>query len=138
MSGALGMYLAAAVVTNPNAIIEHKLYWAPADTYQEAQFLATVLNSTSLTNAVRPLQARGEHNPRDFDKYVFQLPIPPYDHRNSSHLELVGLAERSSHLATSIELPMAHFQAQRRKVRKVLTEEGILAEIDAIVKRLLT
>jgi SAM-dependent methyltransferase len=135
---ASGMYLAAAVVTNPNAIIEHKLYWAPADTYQEAQFLAAVLNSTSLTNAVRPLQARGEHNPRDFDKYVFQLPIPPYDHRNSSHQELVGLAERSSHLATSIDLPMAHFQAQRRKVRKVLTEEGVLAEIDTIVKRLLT
>ena len=70
-TSASGMYLAAAVVTNPHAIIEHKLYWAPADTYQEAQFLAgAFLNSTSLTNAVRPLQARGEHNPRDFDKYV--------------------------------------------------------------------
>ena len=25
------------------------------------------------------MQARGEHNPRDFDKYICRLPIPLYD-----------------------------------------------------------
>lgn len=70
------MYLAAARVSDPAAVIDHKLYWATASTIGEAQYLTAILNSDVLTQLVRPLQARGEHNPRDFDKYIFQLPIP--------------------------------------------------------------
>jgi SEFIR domain/N-6 DNA Methylase len=135
---ASGMYLAAAVVTDPNAIIEHKLYWAPTDSREEASFLSAILNSTSLTNAVRPLQARGEHNPRDFDKYIFHLPIPPYDPRDKSHQELVALAEQAARIADTVELPTTRFETQRRKIRETLTTSGLLPEVDAVVKRLLT
>jgi hypothetical protein len=92
---ASGMYLAAAVVSDPTAVIEHKLYWGPVTSLDEARFLTAILNSSVLTMAVRPLQSRGEHNPRDFDKYVFQLPISLYDPRDSAHKLLVALAERS-------------------------------------------
>ncbi len=73
---ASGMYLAAAVLTGHMAVIEHKLYWAAAATLDEATYLTAVLNSNVLLQIVQPLQARGEHNPRDFDKYVWQAPIP--------------------------------------------------------------
>ena len=45
-----------------------------------------------LTQLVRPLQASGEHNPRHFDKYIFQLPIPLYDPGNAEHRQLAELA----------------------------------------------
>jgi len=134
---ASGMYLAAAIVLDPSAVIEHKLYWGPATSLDEARFLTAILNSTILTMAVRPLQGRGEHNPRDFDKYIFQLPIPLYDPSDSAHELLVALAERSEQVAASVALPIVRFEAQRRRIREALVEDGVSVDIDAIVKTLL-
>jgi len=133
-----GMYLAAAIVLNPTAIIDHKLYWGSAANHNEARFLTAILNSTTVTMAVRPLQARGEHNPRDFDKYVFQLSIPLYDADDVAHRWLVELAERCEEVVASVDLPAVRFEAQRRRVRTALVEDGVAADIDAIVKELLT
>lgn len=132
-----GMYLAAAVVSDPTAVIDHKLYWAAADSLDEARFLTAIFNSTTLTMAVRHLQARGEHNPRDFDKYIFQLPIPLYGSSNADHQSLVTLASRSEQVAAGVELPAVRFEAQRRRIREALVEDGVAADIDTIVKTLL-
>jgi hypothetical protein len=70
------MYLAAVVICDPTAVIDHKLIWGRVHTWDEARFLTAVLNSTPVLTAVAHLQGRGESNPRDFDKHVFQLPIP--------------------------------------------------------------
>src|SRR5664280_3187925 len=75
-----GMYLAAARVDDPRVVIDHKLYWATATDIDEALYLVAVLNSDALLQLIRPLQARGEHNPRDFDKYIFQVPLPLHDY----------------------------------------------------------
>jgi hypothetical protein len=34
------------------------------------------------------LQARGEHNPRHFDKHIWKLPIPVFDPKNDTHNRL--------------------------------------------------
>ncbi|MGH8908627.1 MAG: N-6 DNA methylase [Egibacteraceae bacterium] len=132
-----GMYLAAAVVSDRAAVIDHKLYWAAVGSLDEASFLTAILNSTTLTMAVRPLQARGEHNPRDFDKYIFQLPIPLYDPSNADHQSLAALASRSEQVAAGVDLPAVRFEALRRRIREALVEDGVAADIDAIVKTLL-
>ncbi|MGH3829980.1 MAG: Eco57I restriction-modification methylase domain-containing protein [Pseudonocardiaceae bacterium] len=132
-----GMYLAAAIVSDLTAVIDHKLYWGPVTILDEARFLTAILNSSVLTTAVRPLRGRGEHNPRDFDKYVFQLPIPLYDPRDSAHKLLVVLAERSEQVAASVDLPTVRFEAQRRRIREALVDDGVSVDIDAIVTTLL-
>lgn len=129
------MYLAAAVVSDPLAVIEHKLYWGAAATADEAKYLVAVLNSDALTLAVRPLQARGEHNPRDVDKYVFQLPIPIFDPAAPDHVELVKLAGRAERVAAGVQLPSVRFEALRRRVREALVEDGVSGEIDAVVAK---
>jgi hypothetical protein len=63
------MYMAAARISDRSAVIDTTLYWAAVADVDEARFLTAVLNSETLTRLVRPLQARGEHNPRHFDKY---------------------------------------------------------------------
>lgn len=108
-----GMYLAAATVTDPTAVIDHKLYWATAANLDEARYLTAVLNSDAVTLAVRPLQARGEHNPRDFDKYVWQVPIPMFDPADPLHMELVALAERAEQVAAGVDLPNLRFESLR-------------------------
>lgn len=57
-------------------MIESKLYWAACQSEAEALYLAAIFNAPVTTARLTPLQSRGEHNPRDFHKLVFQLPIP--------------------------------------------------------------
>jgi SAM-dependent methyltransferase len=135
--GASGAYLAAAYVADPSAIVEHKLYWAPTASRNEARYLTAILNSSVLTMAVRPMQARGEHNPRDFDKYVFQLPIPRYDPNDAAHARLVILAEHAEQVAAAVTLPEVRFERQRKNIRDTLDRDGTAADIDSIVKALL-
>lgn len=135
--GASGMYMAGAVIVDATAFIEHGLYWGPASTLDEARFLTAILNSNVLSAAVQPLQGRGEHNPRHFDKYVFRLPIPIFDPADATHELLVTLAQRAERVAADVELPSKRFEAKRGHVRDALKEDGVGAEIDAIVKTLL-
>lgn len=132
-----GMYMAAAIIADPTVAIDHKLYWATATGLDEARYLTAVLNSTTLLELVRPLQARGEHNPRDFDKYIFQIPIPLYDPDSPQHRELTELAERAEAVAVAVELPAVSFQAQRRRIRQALDQDGVAQKTDDAVKQLL-
>lgn len=131
-----GMYMAAAIVADQMAIIDHKLYWGAVDSLDEGRFLTAILNSTVLTLTVRHLQGRGEHNPRDFDKYIFQLPVPVYKTADPAHQRLVALAERAEHVAANIPLPAKRFEVQRRCIREALAHDGVMSDIDAIVKTL--
>jgi SAM-dependent methyltransferase len=135
--GASGTYLAAAIIEDSLAIIEHRLYWAAAVSLDEARYLTAILNSGALTMAVRPMQARGEHNPRHFDKYVFQLPIPRYDPADAAHARLAALAERAARVAAATTLPDVRFERQRKHIREALESDSIAQDIDAIVKALL-
>ncbi|WP_158812195.1 N-6 DNA methylase [Streptomyces fulvoviolaceus] len=133
-----GLYLAASIVSTPQAVIDHKLYWGSVTDLDEARFLVSILNSTTLTNLVRPLQGRGMHNPRDFDKYVFKLPIPAFQPSETTHRQLVSLSERAERVAAGVTLTAARFETQRRRVREALVQDGVAAEIDAIVATLLS
>jgi len=134
-----GMYLAAAYLNDPIAVIDHKLYWATVSGSDEGRFLTAVLNSDTLLQLIRPLQARGEHNPRDFDKYVFQAPIPLYEANIDCHQRLVDLAKRAETVAADVDLPPGRaFQALRRHVRRALEADGVAGELEQTVAELLT
>ena len=75
--------------------------------------------------------------PRHFDKYVFQLPIPRYDPADAAHARLTALAERAARVAATTTLPDVRFERQRKHIRDVLERHGIAKDIDAIVKALL-
>ena len=132
---ASGMYLAAARVEDPRAVVEHKLYWAAAANVEEARYLTAVLNSPLLTRLVRPLQARGEHNPRDFDKYVFRLAIPLYDPQVPAHRDLADLAAQAETLVAGLALPEqgTSFQTLRSRARAALAADAVGAAIERAV-----
>ena len=135
---ASGMYLAAAIVEDPMAVVEHMLYWAAAESMDEALFLVTVLNSNSLLKLIQPLQARGEHNPRHFDKYVWQAPIPLFSADDPLHKTIVEIGNRAQEIAAGVDLPSLSFQALRRRVRTALDDAGLTSEWEAAVEALFT
>jgi SAM-dependent methyltransferase len=133
-----GQYLAAAHLDNPQIVVDHTLYWATVSGPEEARYLMAVLNSSAITKLVAPLQARGEHNPRHFDKYIWRLPIPLYDTNDERHQQLVELARRAEVLADETDLQGAGtFQAQRRRIREALESSGLGGELNALVVALI-
>lgn len=135
---ASGQYLTAARISDNRAVVEHKLYWAAAASLDEARYLTAVLNSPALTDLLAPMQSRGEHNPRDFDKLMWRLPIPMFEPTDAFHKQLVNLAAKAEETAAETDVS-AHrtFQAQRRVIREALAGRGVSQAIDTLVVDLL-
>ncbi|MCB1510520.1 MAG: N-6 DNA methylase, partial [Hyphomicrobiaceae bacterium] len=135
---ASGNTLAAAIIRDNRAIIEHKLYWMPVLVEDEAHYLCAILNSAPLLAEVKPLQAIGLFGGRDFDKNVFAVPFPTFDPGNPDHCNLAALGRRAEEAAATVDLSSAtKFQAARKLIRKHLVDTGIEADIVAAVTQLL-
>ncbi|WP_036419141.1 N-6 DNA methylase [Mycobacterium sp. 155] len=137
---ASGNAIAAAIVRDSRALIEHKLYWAPTMIEAEAHYLAAILNSAPVLANVQPLQAVGLFGPRDFDKHLFTAPFPTYDNEVSLHVQLAELGKRAETEAAKVDISSANtFQQARTLVRAHLDSENILHDIvEAVTQLLLT
>lgn len=132
-----GMYLAAAIVRD-DGIIDHKLYWGSVTSLDEARYLVAILNSVIMTERLRPLQARGEHNPRDYDMYVWQMPVPLFDPVDARHVRLAQLAELAEKIAVSVPIDGARrFETQRRIIREAIAASDTGRAIEDEVATLL-
>lgn len=84
------------------------------------------------------MQSRGQWGARDFDKLMFELPIPRFDRKDSLHQDLAAAAEEAEKIAEKVEIPESmHFTRARKRVREKLAEAGVLQRIDVLVARLL-
>ena len=133
-----GTRLSAARIADNDTLIDTKAYWAPVHTVDEANYLVAVINSAAVLAKVTDLQPRGEVTPRDFDNLVWTLPIPEYDPADTLHRDLAAAATRAEAVAATVPLTDAqHFIAKRRAIRAALAEDGIAAEMEALVDALL-
>ncbi|MGQ0446599.1 MAG: hypothetical protein ACT4O2_16130, partial [Beijerinckiaceae bacterium] len=83
-------------------------------------------------------QSRGQWGARDFDKVMFNLPIPRFDANNPLHNDIAETAREAETIASAVPLPEnIKFQRARGLIRAALTEAGISQRIDALVVRLL-
>jgi hypothetical protein len=134
-----GANLVAARITDTTAVIDHKLYWAPVGSIDEARYLVCILNSQVLQDTVRPLQSRGQFGPRDFDKYVFVVPFPLYDRDDPGHSALAELGARAERVADAVVLPAgATYRTARKLIAAALREDGVASGIEDAVVTLLT
>lgn len=132
-----GTKLAAARLSDPKAIIDHKLYWLPARNIDEARYLAAVLNAPCTTQRVAEYQSRGLFGARDFDTYVWRLPIPVFDSGDELHQRIADLGAQAEAAAAGTDLAGMGFQKAREVVRAALSEEGITTSLDEAVRELL-
>ena len=134
---ASGTNLAACVIQKSTAIIEHKLYWAPTDSIEEARYLCGILNSEALRSGVEKYQSQGQWGARDFDKYAL-LPVPRFDDGNSLHCELAQAVKIAEDVANNIpEKEREYFTRTRKRVRSALNEHGIAIILERLVNEVL-
>ena len=132
-----GKNLVAAVVRDRNAVIDHKLYWRGVG-LAEAHYVCVILNSEAARKQVEQYQSQGQWGARDFDKYVFNLPIPLFDKDDGLHRQLVVAAKAAEKVAGRVDVePGAYFLRTRRAVRKALAEDGIGDRVEELVGDLL-
>ena len=133
-----GTLPAACMLRDSKAIIDHKLYWTTAASVGEARYLAAILNSDTARERTAKFQSRGQWGARDFDKVVFNLPIPRYDAKITLHRDLADAAAKAERVAAAVALPEgAKFPRARSLVRAALKGAGLAEAIDALVARLL-
>jgi hypothetical protein len=128
----------AACILREASIIEHKLYWSAPVSLGEARYLTAILNSETARKRGEARQSRGQWGARDFDKVVFNLPIPRFDSKTALHGAISAAAAKAEKIAAVVELPESvKFQRARALVRTALKEVGVADEIDELVARLL-
>ena len=133
-----GTNLAAAAVRDRAAVIDHKLYWAATESIEEARYLCGVLNSETLRAGVKRYQSQGQWGPRDFDKYVFNLPIPRFDAGDALHRRLADAAGTAEEVAGMVPGKEGeYFTRTRRRVRAALADDGIAARLESSATELL-
>ncbi len=134
-----GMQPAACLVRDPEAVIDHKLYWAEPAHDREGYYLCAILNSETARAATEKYQSRGQYGARDFDKVLFNLPIPAFDPANKLHRDLAAAGARAEKVAAAFELPeTVKFQRARAMIRTALVEAGVAKAIESLVERLLS
>ena len=133
-----GNTLGAAIVRDLDALIDLKLYWTSASSEAEAHYLCAILNSTTVLDQVKPLQALGLFKGRDWDKNVFAAPFPIFESADDLHRRLSDLGRRAEELAVTVDVSSANtFQAARKLVVAALKADGVAADIEAAVAELI-
>ncbi|MFN2472342.1 MAG: N-6 DNA methylase, partial [Sphingomicrobium sp.] len=133
-----GTLPAACIIRDDRAVIDHKLYWSKPASEAEAQYLCAILNSETARSRAEKYQSRGQFGARDFDKVMFNLPIPLFKADETLHAELARAGAEAEAVAALVELREGEkFQRARRRVRDGLIENGIAGEIEKLVEKLL-
>ena len=133
-----GALPAACIIRDERAIIDHKLYWAKPSGETEAQYLCVIINSETARSRAEKYQSRGQFGARDFDKVMFNLPIPLFKDSETLHMELAKAGAEAEQVAALVELRDGEkFQRARKRVRDALIEDGISGEIEKLVEKLL-
>ena len=133
-----GTRLSACWLEDDDVIIDHKAYWAAANSIEEAAYVTAVLNTSIVLDRVRDLQPVGQRDPRDFDNLVWTLPIPEYDAAEALHTDIASAALHAAEVAAQVKLPDGtHFTTKRRLIRLALEADGVAETIERLVDALL-
>ena len=134
----------AAVLDDTDAIIENTLYWLRCHTREEGDYLAAVINSNALRDAVAPLMPKGQFGARHVHKHLWRLAIPEYDAGKSPHRELAQAGAEAAREASARLAALRRSREggvgvtlARRELRRWLESSELGARIESLAARLL-
>ncbi|MDE2935685.1 MAG: N-6 DNA methylase [Chloroflexota bacterium] len=134
----------AAVLEDPETIVDTSVYWIPCDGMEEARYLLGVINSRELENAVIPLVTPSRFGKvRNLHKHLWRLPIPTFDEGIELHAEIARIARVAESEASGVmdqlikTRPNAGVSVIRRQIREWQSDSSTGKSIEALVAQLL-
>jgi hypothetical protein len=112
-----GMHICSARLSNRQAIIESKLYWATTESTEESYYLCAILNAEITTTETRPLMSYGKDE-RHIHKHVWKLNIPKFNPQDKLHLEISKIGKALEKEVAQLELRDVYFANIRQDIRK--------------------
>jgi len=131
-----GMHICAARLSNRQAIIDHKLYWATTESLEESHYLCAILNAEITTLETRPLMSYGKDE-RDVCKHVWQLNIPKFNPQDQLHLKISQIGQALEKDISQLELRDVYFANIRQDIRKYIRNSSQGKELEKLVEELL-
>ncbi len=138
----------AAILTNPNQVIDYTLFWIPAKSMAEARYLTAIINSNALETRLTPLMPKGQFGARHVQKHLWRLPIPEFQAENALHQRI---AEAGAAAATGARRLWAERRAERaskrqstsitvarREIRAWLAQSTEGQRVETLVERLMS
>ena len=124
--GASGTYPAAALLENKEGIIDSSLYYTEVKTKEEGLYLEGILNSSSLIERIRGLQAQGQWGARHISRHLLKPYFPQYNPQDRLHKDIADCAREIKKIVCNTEIePNCYFITARRKIRqRIEKEEG--------------
>ena len=135
----------AVVLEDSEPIIDYKLFWLRCHTREEGDYLAAILNSAVLWQAIVPFTTRNwAGNSRDVQKHPWRLAIPEYDGGEALHRELAEVgAEAAREASARLDALRQSREGAvddklaRRELRAWLESSELGARIESLAARLL-
>ena len=133
----------AALISDPNVIIDNLLYWTTCRDIEEAQYLLAVINSDALYQKVIPFMSKGQFGAQDLHKHLWKLPIATFDKSDSLHRAVADAGAVASKGSQSVlerlrgERDKVTVRVARREIRKWLRVSHEGREVEGLVGRLL-
>lgn len=133
-----GNRIAAAICTDPEALIEQTLCWMPVGSQAEGHYLAAVLNSDVVAAQIAAKQSKGLFGGRDIVRLPWRLWIARYDPTNARHAKIAELGAQAAAIAAAADLStVSSFTGGRAIVRAAVTAAGISPRIEVEVAAML-
>ena len=74
-------------------VADSKSYYFDTDIEDEAYYIVSFLNSPKTNTLIKPFQNKGIYGERDIHKKVLDLPLPQFNKKIDSHVELVEIGK---------------------------------------------
>jgi hypothetical protein len=133
-----GAIITACRVDNPDAVVDHALYWLAVASVEEAQYVTGVLNSDALQERSRDAMSKGLLGERNIHRTPFLTAWPQYDPTDATHATIVEYAAALEHIAESVDLDGVNTTThRRRRIRAELNQSPAASSLNAIVESLL-
>lgn len=120
-------------------VIDHATYWYDTNSLEEAYYLAGILNTPIVNEAIKLYQPRGSFGERHIHRIPFEAcAIPPFDTNNGDHIAIVKLSEKAHQEVMDLQKRRAYkgnVVAIRKQARKAAEHQ--IAAIDVIARRVL-
>lgn len=109
-------------------VADYKSYWFGTNDFEEAHYLAAVLNSNIINEMIKPHQSRGKFGPRDICRLPFEFDVPKFDAQSPLHKQIAKIGFQASMEAANLT------KMSRLKIKAAIPS---MIEIDKLVQQLL-